>query len=167
MSANTLDLQSTVAGPHTLDIFVTGNGLTDPLGLNNAMSGFTAVSLSNGWTANLSTLLDTANGNFSGALLDSISFVGNGVSTFANNQTTAANFGTGPFSLTAHFQIVTTGTGQANTGIQIAAGPVPAVGAGLPGVIAGFGALYAGARSGGRRRSQAGSTGWLRRKREP
>jgi len=145
LSANTLDLQSTATGAHTLDIFVTGSGFTSPTGFVNTFSGFTNVSLSSGWTANLSTLLDTANGNFTGSLLDNVSFSGDGITTFASNLTALADFGGGPYSLTAHFQILTDGVGQANSGIQLAASavPVPAVGTGLPGVIAGFGAIYA------------------------
>jgi len=138
LSTNTLDLQSTDIGSHVLDIFVTGNNLLFPTGINNTFSGFTSVSLSDGWTSSLSTLLDTGNGNFTGSLVDSIVFNGNGISTFSNNQTALADFGTGPYSITAHYQITTNGTGQANSGIQFAAAavPGPVVGAGLPGLIA-------------------------------
>jgi hypothetical protein len=149
LSANTLDLQSTATGAHTLDIFVTGNNITSPSGLLNLFSGFTNVSLSNGWTANLSTQADNGNGNFTGTVLDTVSFGGDGITTFASNMTALALL-TGPYSLTAHFQILTDGVGQANSGIQIAANAVP-----IPGAVWLFGGGLAGLGAMLRRRKQS------------
>jgi hypothetical protein len=52
---------------------------------------------------------------------------------------------TDPYDAMVRYTINSVGTGRFNGGIDMALAPVPvpAVGAGLPGVIAGFGAIYA------------------------
>lgn len=137
LSTNSLDIQNTATGPHILQVFITGNNLTSPTGLVDAFSGFTSVTLSNGWIATLQSLVDPGNANFTGNQIDQTTFTGTGVGTFAQTLFNTVDFGAGPFSLTAHYSIATNGIGQANSGIQIGAVPVPGpiVGAGLPGLL--------------------------------
>ena len=139
LSSNNLSIQTTAGSGHILQVWITGEGLTDPTGIQNLFSGFTSVSLSDGWLASLQSLLSPTNQDFTGSLLDSALFTGTGVGTFAQTNFTSADLGAGPFSLTAHYTITTNGIGQANSGIQIGvAVPGPIVGAGLPGLLASF-----------------------------
>jgi hypothetical protein len=141
LSSSTLDIQNTATGPHTLDIFITANGLTGPqapTGLVSAFSSFTNEVLSNGWTVDLQTLFSITDQMFAGTQIASASFTGGPAPTvFSTSSLDTVDFGAGPYSLTAHYTIESTGLGQANSsvGLQAVAVPGPIVGAGLPGLL--------------------------------
>ncbi len=141
LSTNTLDVQNVADGPHTLQIWITGNDLGNQ-GLHAITSQFTNVTLTPGWSVTLETLYSATNQMFGGTQLNTTTFNTAPNSTSGNS---VANFD-GNFSLTAHYTITTTGLGQANSGIDISAVPGPVVGAGLPGLIMACGGLLALAR---------------------
>jgi hypothetical protein len=142
VSGSTLDIQNTATGPHTLDVWITGNGLTSPNGLTEVFSGFANSVLSAGWATNLQSLFSATDQMFTGTVIDSALFAG---TPFPSGQSATrsslVDLGAGPYSLTAHFLIQTDGPGQSNSTITIAAVPGPIVGAGLPGLLGmlGFG----------------------------
>lgn len=129
LQGNTISVQQTVAGAHTLDLGVLGIGLTSPTGLTALLSGFDATGLSAGWVTTIST-------DINGTVIDS--------STFTGPISGGTDFAFGAFNLPAlfnasiDFHIVTNGEGAANLGgaLSAAAVPGPIVGAGLPGLIA-------------------------------
>jgi len=130
---------NSAAASHFLDIFVTAQGLTGPLGNPlNVLSGFTENLLLGGFTTTLSTFLSSTNALFGGTPVSSQSFntVG-GVQVLGS-----ANTGGGPYSVTAQYHIVSAAgqLGAADSTIGIAGVPVavpgPVVGAGLPGLLA-------------------------------
>lgn len=146
LTSNTLDVQQTGnLGPHRLDVWISANDLTAPLNLVDMFSGFTNVALSNGWIVNLETLLSTSNEMFTGALVASDTFIGALLpNVFASTSNDQVDFGSGPYSLTAHYTIFSNGPGEANSGITVAgveATPLPAAawmfmgGAGLGGFL--------------------------------
>ena len=149
LGSNAIQVSSGAFGG-IFDVFVTVSGITNPNGVLSFLSTFTTNALSAGMTATLSTLLSTTNAIFSGVGLSTATFNGPDLlDTRAFSQT--ANAGSGPFSLTAVYQVTATGPGQqANDTINIAV-PGPVIGAGLPGLIAACGGLIALAR---RRRQQ-------------
>jgi hypothetical protein len=118
---------------HTLDIFITAEGLTSPLGLAGFVSTFQTNFLPAGWTLVERTLLDPTNhapgdGAFAGTPLSSASWSGGPLVQQATGQQ-AGNTGAGPYSLTAEY-FYTAGpnvTGTASSTIAIAAVPEPGV----------------------------------------
>jgi len=143
--SNNTDVTSALdAVSHSLDVFITAQGLTTPTGLLNFISGLTENTIVGGLTATLSTFVSSTNALFGGTALSSATFSTTGSATLNAN----ANTGAGPYSVTAQYHIVTTaGTaGAANSTINITGVPGPVVGAGLPGLLAACFALAALAR---------------------
>jgi hypothetical protein len=131
LQGNTISVQQTVAGSHTLDLSVLGVGLTSPTGLTALLSGFDATGLSTGWVATIST-------DINGTIIDSSTFTG----PISGGHDTAFGAFNLPatFNASIDFHIVTNGGGAANLGGALAV-PGPIVGAGLPGLLGmlGFG----------------------------
>lgn len=130
-TSNTLDVQQVgQLGAHRLDVWISANDLTTPLNLVDMFSGFTNVALANGWIVNLETLVSSTNEMFTGALVAAETFIGALLpNVFASTSNDQVDFGTGPFSVTAHYTIFSNGPGEANSGITIAgveATPLPA-----------------------------------------
>jgi hypothetical protein len=134
LQGNTISVQQTVAGSHTLDLNVLGVGLTSPTGLTALLSGFDATGLSTGWVATIST-------DINGTIIDSSTFTGP-ISGGHDAAFAAFNL-PATFNASVDFHIVTNGGGAANLGgaLSAAAVPGPIVGAGLPGLLGmlGFG----------------------------
>jgi hypothetical protein len=132
LQGNTISVQQTVVGSHTLDLDVLGVGLTSPTGLTALLSGFDATGLSAGWTATVST-------DINGTIIDSSTFTGP-ISGGHDAAFGAFNL-PAMFNASVDFHIVTNGEGAANLGgaLSAAAVPGPIVGAGLPGLLAAFG----------------------------
>jgi hypothetical protein len=115
-SDNTDVMVASSAVSHTLDVFITAQGLTTPLGNPlNFISGLTENILLGGFTATLSTFVSATNALFGGTALSS------------------------PYSVTAQYHIVSVAgeAGGANSTINIVGAaptvPGPIAGAGLPG----------------------------------
>jgi len=132
LQGNTISIQQTITGSHTLDLAVLGIGLTSPNGLTALLSGFDATGLSAGWTATIST-------DINNIILASSTFTG----PVSSGHDAAFNGFTlpGTFNASIDFHIVTNGVGAANLGGALSAAPVPGpiVGAGIPGLLAAFG----------------------------
>ena len=127
MNTNTLDASSN--GPGTLYIWVSQAGLTSPTGVNDFISTLATNTLSSGWTATVTTYLDTNNGLFatSGAgvtTLGTYKFTGP-IGTYMSQQfDQGANLG-GAYSLTAEYAITASNNGSANLSANITT-PEPA-----------------------------------------
>lgn len=108
LDSTSLD-QMNAHGPGTINVFVTEQGLTNPLGTLGFDSGFTVNELpKNGWTVTERSFLDSANGLFTTVTpLGSQAFTSIGT----NVQLKAASTGAGPYSLTEEYTIVATGRG--------------------------------------------------------
>jgi hypothetical protein len=128
----------------TLTVYVTASNITAPLGNLTFTSAFTSTLLPDGWSVTEQTLLSSTNDIFAGStLLSSHTFTSIGGFTDATN----ANPGAGAYSVTAIYTIETNGVeGTGLSTIAISAVPVPALGAGLPGLIFASAGLLALAR---------------------
>jgi hypothetical protein len=121
-NSSSSNVSTNSAPPGTLDIYVTIQGLTSPLGLTGLLSTLTSNELNGGWTENLSTYLDLGNGLFSLATpLSQHGFVGPGVF-----QQVTSELLSGPFSITELFIISAPGAGTANATIDVSSTPLPA-----------------------------------------
>jgi PEP-CTERM motif-containing protein len=123
LDTNSVNVSSSTAG--TLTIYVTERGLTSPSGINYFISSFTTNLLSQGWTVEESTYVDTADGLYNvsktgldptATLLGSHTFPAIGTSTSINASPSLSS----PYSETAVFTIKATGKGQDNSTIDIA-----------------------------------------------
>jgi len=140
LTSNTLDVQTTTTTSHVLQVWISANDLTSPIGLIDFFSGLTNVALSDGWAVTLETLVSTTNQMFAGTQLATDTFIGGTLPTvFASNFSDLFDVGAGPYSLTAHYTILTDGLGQANSGITIAGTETP-----LPAAVWMFGSGLAG-----------------------
>jgi hypothetical protein len=134
-TTNTLNVNQSVGGTHQLVINVTANGLVGTGTTQGVLSAFSVTGLTGGWNAQEQTFI---NGNL---LSDTGVFTATSDSAFETMNALL----TDPYDAMVRYTINSVGTGRFNGGIDMALAPVPipAVGAGLPGVIAGFGAIYA------------------------
>jgi len=113
-------LNTSVSGPGTLSVFITASGLTSPVGGLTFLSSFTEQVLTAGFTVQMLTFLDNANGIFTTTTpLSSQAFSSIGSTVQAADATS----GPGLFSLTEEFIITATGTGGASSTIVITAVP--------------------------------------------
>jgi hypothetical protein len=117
--SNNIDTATAAGG--TLSIFVTDQGLTQPIGTLPFTSSFTSNLLPSGWTLTESTFVSSANALYSGTPLSSANFSAIGT----NVQTASAATGAGPYSVTEEFVIRATGAGDANNTIDLSATPTP------------------------------------------
>lgn len=133
LATNTLDVNQTVTGNHQLVIDILATGLTGPGALRALLSSFSVSGMTAGWSAREETFI---NNNL---LADTGTFNQASDSAFSTNSALLTN----PFNAEVIYTINATGTGRFNGGIDIsnAAVPGPLVGAGLPGVLAGFAML--------------------------
>jgi hypothetical protein len=126
---------------------VTGNlGANLPLGTPGFESSFTQNLLPAGWTVEVDTFLDPANGVFTTTIpLSSHLFTASNLTFDTFDQIVPADPGNDFYSVTARFTINANGAGSTHTtaNINIAPAPVPApiAGAGLPGLILASGGL--------------------------
>ena len=127
LNTNSLNLQQTNTGSHSLVLDIVASGLTGPGALASLLSTFSVTGLTAGWTADERT---TINGNL---LVDTGVFTTPVASAFSTNSAFLGN----TFSADVHYTITSNGVGGFNGGIDIGVVPVPApvLGAGLSGLI--------------------------------
>jgi hypothetical protein len=156
LQADTIDV-SIVPGTLVVWMTTTGNlGANLPLGTQEFESSFRQNLLPTGWTVQVDTFLDLANGVFTTAIPLSSHLFQASDPTF--DQIVQADPGNGFYSVTARFTISANDVvGSTNTTADIAfvppasAVPAPIAGAGLPGLILASGGLL----------------GWWRRRQKP
>jgi hypothetical protein len=137
LDTDSIDVQFSGTAPHSLEIFVTETGLTQPVGLASILSGFT----SNTFTGNItsvteSTHFDNGDDLWIGTQLASQTFT---TGLDAVSDIDPMDF-TGTFSETAEYVIQTSGgSGSVNDTINISDAPEPAslavLGVGIVGVM--------------------------------
>jgi hypothetical protein len=148
INTNTLNLQQTATGSHTLALDIVASGLTGPGTLASLLSSFSVSGLTAGWTARERTFINGVQ------LSDTGIFTASSDSAFSINPAVLTN----PFSAEVRYDIVSNGIGGFNGGIDISRTgltqeiPGPIVGAGMPGlVMACFGLIGLGWRRARRR----------------
>jgi hypothetical protein len=119
---NSAALDASATGTGSLNVFVTAQGLTAPLGTIPFQSSFTVNTLTAGWTVLEQTFISTSNALWVGSLLDATSFGAIGTNVLTALGTTGA----GPYSITAEYTITAAGAGSSNATINVAAVPEPA-----------------------------------------
>jgi hypothetical protein len=136
-----------VTTPSTIDIFVTGTNINQAgMGI---LSNLQVNALPAGWTATVSTYLNTNNSVYGTQIPLSTSSLLNGPippgPQFSLSQLAGIVTPGTPFSITEKYEITvnTNSTGDFEGQIRVSAVPVPGpiVGAGLPGLIAACGSL--------------------------
>jgi hypothetical protein len=120
-NTSSINTSSSTAG--VLDVWVTIQGLTAPVGtLLPFQSSFTSNVLAGSITSvQMLTFLDAGNGLFTGTPLNSHTFTAIGTNVGSNTATTSA-----AFSITEEFIVTASGTGSASSTIDVAAVPEPA-----------------------------------------
>lgn len=125
LDSNSLNVSGSTAG--TLVVYVTGQGITYPTGTSPFFSSFTTNLLQSGWTVTEATYVDAANGLFTTATpLASKTFTASGLDT--GSSTNSATVGAGPYSITEVYTIAASGTGSANSTIDVSAAEPASVG---------------------------------------
>lgn len=119
----------------SLHVIITSQNNTVPTGINDWFAEYRVNALTAGWTINESVLFDSTNGLFGGTQMDSQTFTVPTV-LFVS---TPLDYGSGPYSMTATFDVTAVGAGQAwsdiNVGSQVAV-PGPVAGEGTVGIAA-------------------------------
>jgi hypothetical protein len=135
LSSNSLNTSSTTAG--FLDVFITETNIAANLVHGGLVSSLTSNTLPADWSVTESTFLNLANtASFgAGALMASHTFGSIGTSVIGSMVQPVANF-----AVTEQYHIMATGSGTANSTIDIASVPEPATW-GL--MILGFGGIGA------------------------
>jgi hypothetical protein len=135
LGSTAFNISTTTAG--TLNVFVTAQNISSPIGAISFISSFTQNILSGAISSvTESTYLDTGNGLFeTTTLLSSHTFTG--IDTIVLSSLTQGI--AGPYSLTQKYTIVATGSGSVLSTIDIAATPLPGT---LPLIAGGLGALW-------------------------
>ena len=121
LNSNSLNTSTTTAG--VLNVFVTAQGLTDPVGLSDLLSSFTANDLTGAVTSvEEQTFFSAANALYSTTTpLSSATFSAIGTSSPQGVEETLAD----PFSVTEEYTITAAGSGNANLTIDLSADAVP------------------------------------------
>jgi hypothetical protein len=112
---------TTGSGSHVLNVFITEQGLSLPVGSAQLLSSFTS-NLINGAVTSVveKTLISTGNALYAGTPLATATFTTIGTSSSVNSTPPLAS----PYSETAMYTITTTGAGNVNDTINIS-DPVP------------------------------------------
>jgi hypothetical protein len=117
LSSNTLDVDQSTTGTHTLALDIIASGLSGPNAVENFLSSFSVSGQTAGWSVIERT---TINGN---PLATTPLFTGVSDSAFSNNVAFAGTL----FTADEHYLITSVGQGSFNGGIDIAVGvPEPA-----------------------------------------
>jgi len=144
LNSASLNVSGTTAG--TLNVFITASDLTSPLGSVNWITTLTSNTLSGGVTS----VFEQAFGNANNAVLPASGFLLGSANFTAIGTVVAPTVtwptGAGPYSVTEEYTITATGVGTANDTIDLsgtASGvPGPILGAGLPFLAIGYGAMW-------------------------
>lgn len=142
LNGNSVNIATGVAPFATvLDVYITIRDLPSSSSLGGFASQFDVVGLTAGWDVTAETLFSSANALYAGTQLSTAFFntPASGVGPLL-----ALGNAAGDFSVTGHFTINTHDiVGGFNGGVDIAAVPGPLVGAGIPGLLALLGGMYA------------------------
>jgi PEP-CTERM motif len=116
LNSNSINVSSNGTAD-VLDVYVTESGITSFTGVQTFLSSFTENTITPSWSVTESTYLDTANGIFALATpLNSATFTAIGTSSLGNT----VDAGSGPYSVTAEYQISSNGiAGSDNSTINV------------------------------------------------
>jgi hypothetical protein len=142
---NSSALDTTSTGGGSLNVFVTYQGITSPVGLTDLISSLTSNTLTGGLTVTEKTFVDSSNGLFTTTTpLASNAFSAIGTNVSSDTVPT----GSGPYSITEEYSIIAPGAGTANDTIDIsAAAPEPAAWMLMLFGVFGVGAVLRGSRN--------------------
>jgi hypothetical protein len=131
LDTNTINVDAATGGNHSLVIDIMASGLTGTTAARNFLSEFSVTGLTAGWMVTEQTFL---NGT---PLASTPVITANSSSLDVNTLALETN----PFTAEVRYTINSDVAGQFNGGIDLNASPVPGptLGAGIPGVIIGFG----------------------------
>ena len=121
---NTSSLQISSSSPGSISVYITAQGLTAPLGVNNFLSSFTSNTFQGSAVSVVeTTYLSTANALFGGTQIGTATFTGGPV---VSEVTSASPNLPNPYSETAVYTVtIGSGFGSLNDTINIATVPEP------------------------------------------